>query len=510
MFQNFESLLIWIVSIEHIHLAIYIMFLIAILVSERSPETIVAWIFTITVFPVFGFILYLVFGINWRKNRIESLQNKNRRSLFKGFPSLTENFLKYDPAEIFHSRKVKPEDLDILMNNAGISQEESEIVKLLYASEGTYLTYNSSYEMFYNGKEAFDSIIQDLENAKETIYMEYFVWKSDKLGEKIKDILVKKAKEGVKIRLLFDGMGSFGTISEKYRKELLKVGVEFKYFLDIKFALSKFNYRNHRKITIVDNRILHTGGMNLGEEYITGGRRFESWRDTNVRIQGELVLHYLAIFVTDWLNSGGKQDFKMDDIEEVIEEHKNLRNESPYIMQVSSSGPDTIWTTLKYTYSKFITSAKEEILIQSPYFIPDTSLVSQLKIAALSGVKIKLMIAGVPDKKIPYWIAETYFEELLMAGVEIYRYKAGFIHCKNIVVDGRVSTMGTCNFDMRSFEINYEVNSIFYNEEISQSMREQFYKDLDFCEEIKEENLKKTVFWRKIRNSLFRVVSPLM
>ena len=120
------------------------------------------------------------------------------------------------------------------------------------------------------------------------------------------------------------------------------------------------------------------------------------------------------------------------------------------------------------------------------------------------------MIAGVPDKKIPYWIAETYFAELLLAGVEIYRYKAGFIHCKNIVIDGKMSTMGTCNFDMRSFEINYEVNSIFYNEEISQSMREQFYKDLSFCEKIKEENLKKTIFWRKIRNSLFRVVSPIM
>ena len=162
MFQNYERLLIWIVSIEHIHLVVYISFLIAILVSERSPETIVAWIFTITVFPVLGFVLYLVFGINWRKNRIESLQNEKRKSLFRGFPGLTKNFLKYDPAEIFHSRKVKLEDLDTLMNNAGISQEESEIVKLLYTSEGTYLTHNSSYKMFYDGREAFDSIIQDL------------------------------------------------------------------------------------------------------------------------------------------------------------------------------------------------------------------------------------------------------------------------------------------------------------------------------------------------------------
>ena len=179
-------------------------------------------------------------------------------------------------------------------------------------------------------------------------------------------------------------------------------------------------------------------------------------------------------------------------------------------MQVSSSGPDTVWASLKYMYSKMIAVAKEEVLIQSPYFIPDTSLISQLQIASLSGVKIKIMITGVPDKKIPYWIAETYFGELLAAGVEIYRYKAGFLHCKDIVTDGKISTMGTCNFDMRSFEINYEVNSVFYNEEISQNIRNQFYKDLEQCEQIKEENLKKIVFWRKIRNSLFRVVSPIM
>ncbi len=510
MFHNLESLLIWVVSIEHVHLAIYIAFLIAILVSERSPETIVAWIFTITVFPVLGFILYLVFGINWRKNRIDSLQNGERAGIFNKLPSLRENFLKYDPSQIFHTFKVNSNELENLMKDMKISENEKEIVKLLYNAEGTYLTNNSSYKMFYEGKEAFDSIIEDLEKAEESIYMEYFIWRSDKLGEKIKEVLVKKAEEGIKIKLLFDGVGSFGTISEKYRKELAKVGVEFRYFLDIKFALSKLNYRNHRKMTIIDNRILHTGGMNLGEEYITGGNRFKSWRDTNIRIEGKLVLHYLAIFITDWLNSGGKPDFDSESVEKILTEHEEKSDKSSYLMQVSSSGPDTIWTTLKYTYSKMISLAKREILIQSPYFIPDTSLISQLKIAALSGVKIKLMIAGVPDKKIPYWIAETYFGELLLAGVEIYRYKAGFIHCKDIVIDGELSTMGTCNFDMRSLEINYEINTIFYNREISQSLREQFYKDLEYCEEIKEENLKKTVFWRKLRNSLFKVISPIM
>ncbi len=510
MIGSLENLLIWVVSIEHIHLLIYIMFLVAILVSEKSPESIVAWIFTITIFPVLGFLLYLVFGINWRKNRIDSLQNGRRKGLFGKLPRLSENFLKYDPSQIFHKFKVKSEELEELIRNMKVSHKEKEIIKLLYNSEGTYITNNNSYKMFYEGKEAFDSIIEDLEKAKESIYMEYFIWRSDKLGEKIKEVLIKKAKQGIKIKLLFDGMGSFGTISEKYRKELAKEGVEFKYFLDIKFALSKLNYRNHRKMTIIDNRILHTGGMNLGEEYITGGKRFETWRDTNIRIEGELVLHYLAIFITDWLNSGGEPDFDAESVDKMLQEHAEKPVENSYLMQVSSSGPDTVWTTLKYVYSKMISIAEKEILIQSPYFIPDTSLISQMKIAALSGVKIKLMIAGVPDKRIPYWIAQTYFSELLLAGVEIYRYKAGFIHCKDIVIDGEVSTMGTCNFDMRSFEINYEINSIFYNREISQSLRNQFYEDLKHCEEIKEENLKKVVFWRKIRNSLFKVVSPIM
>ena len=179
-------------------------------------------------------------------------------------------------------------------------------------------------------------------------------------------------------------------------------------------------------------------------------------------------------------------------------------------MQVSSSGPDTEWTTLKYLYSKMIATAKNEVLIQSPYFVPDTDLVSQLKMAALSGVKIKIMITGVPDKKMPYWIAETYFAELIEAGIEIFRYKAGFLHSKNIIVDEKISTMGTCNFDMRSFEINYEVNSVFYSAEISKDLKTQFLKDLEVCERFDEARLKKVTFRKRLRNSVFKLISPIM
>ena len=263
-------------------------------------------------------------------------------------------------------------------------------------------------------------------------------------------------------------------------------------------------------MTIIDSKILHTGGMNLGEEYITGGSRFNEWRDTNFRVEGELVIQYLTIFITDWLNSGGKNDFETIKLYEIVEKNIVKDDEKYYLMQVSSSGPDTEWTSLKYLYSKLISSAKREVLIQSPYFVPDSALVNQLTIMALAGIKIKIIMTGVPDKKIPYWIAETYFEELTNAGIEIYRYKAGFLHCKNIVVDGEFSTIGTCNFDMRSLEINYEINSVFYNREISQNVRNQFFKDLEKCEKVEKKQIEKKAFWKRIRNSLFKLVSPIM
>ena len=502
--QNLNTVLLWIISIEHVHIILYVIFLVSILISDKSPEGMVSWIFTITIFPFLGFFLYLIFGINWRKNRIISLKENK-----KGNKKNIRNFLKYDPYDFFHS-----EELKILKNHDEIkgiklNPEEIEISKMLNETEKTYLTSNKSYEMYYSGKDAFTSIIQDIKNAKKSILMEYFIWRSDELGEQIKNLLLEKAKQGLEIKLLFDGLGSMGTISKKYRKELSEVGVEFRYFLDIKFSILKFNYRNHRKMTIIDHKILHTGGMNLGEEYITGGKKIETWRDTNARIEGEILNQYLTIFFTDWLNSGGEIGSIKGKIDEIIEGNRVL-DKNPYLMQVSSSGPDTVWTSLKFLYSKMIGTSKSEVLIQSPYFVPDAGIISQLKIASLSGVKIKIMMTGVPDKKIPYWIAETYFEELLLAGVEIYRYKKGFLHCKNVIVDEKICTMGTCNFDMRSFEINYEINIVYYNEKISKDMKKQFLEDLKYCEKIEEEKFEKLKYRKKIRNSIFKVFSPIM
>ena len=525
----------WIIPFERIHYLIIIILAVAVLLSDKSPNAMLAWIFTIFTFPVGGAILYLLFGINWRRNKIISKKMKGEeRKLY----SKIFNFMQRDVSDIFRSKdffyynrlenvdkkadkmsetEIKKKirnQIDTMIANIGLPDQQREIVKMLYEAEGTFLTNNDSYRLFYGGKEAFDSILADIENAKSTIYMEYFIWKADELGERIKNTLLEKAKEGVKIKLLFDGVGTW-KLPRKYKKELRNAGIEIRWFLDVKFFISKMNYRNHRKIALIDNDIVHTGGMNVGQEYIDGGKRFDSWRDTNIRITGEIIGQYLAIFVTDWLNSGGKDDFienmKREAVHE-LEEQKPIDKQEKleYLMQVSSSGPDTEWTTLKYLYSKMIAVAKEEVLIQSPYFVPDTDLISQLKMAALSGVKIKIMVTGVPDKKMPYWIAETYFAELIEAGVKIFRYKAGFLHSKNVIVDEKISTIGTCNFDMRSFEINYEVNSVFYNEEISKELKAQFIKDLEVCEKFDEARLKKVTFMKRLRNSVFKLISPIM
>ena len=525
----------WIIPFERLHYLIIIVLTVSVLLSDKSPNAMLAWIFTIFTFPLGGAVLYLLFGINWRRNKIISKKMKGEE---KKLYSRIFNFMQRDVSDIFRSQdffyynrlenvdgntakmtevEIKAairNQIDTMIKNINLGSQQSELVKMLYEAEGTFLTNNDSYKLFFHGKEAFDSIICDIENAKSTIYMEYFIWRADELGERIKNALLKKAKEGVKIKLLFDGVGTW-KLPRTYKKELRNAGIEIRWFLDVKFFVSKMNYRNHRKITLIDNDIVHTGGMNVGQEYIDGGKRFDSWRDTNIRITGEIIGQYLAIFVTDWLNSGGKDDFIEDIKKEAVhelEEQKPIDKQEKleYLMQVSSSGPDTEWTTLKYLYSKMIATAKEEVLIQSPYFVPDYDLISQLKMASLSGVKIKIMVTGVPDKKMPYWIAETYFAELIEAGIEIYRYTAGFLHSKNIIVDEKISTLGTCNFDMRSFEINYEVNSVFYNQEISRDLKGQFIEDLELCERFDEIRLKKVTFFKRLRNSVFKLISPIM
>ncbi|ASM35384.1 Cardiolipin synthase [Campylobacter sputorum subsp. bubulus] len=500
--ENFINLII---SFNNIYFIIWLIFAISILLSNKASSDTTAWLLAITFVPIVGIIAYLLFGINWRQRKFINKQLKsNKQDLIS---ILNANFSKYDSINIFSKNSIQ--NLEKFQTNDNISEKNRSVINLLYNSEKTLpVEGNRSYKIYYNGKDAFSSLINDILNAKKSIYMQYYIWHSDKLGTRIKDILVKKAKEGLEIKLIFDGLGSFRTISKAYRNELKQAGVEFLYFLDIKTSILKLNYRNHRKMTIIDNDIVHTGGMNLADQYINGGNDYDNWRDTNIRLKGNIFVYYLVIFITDWLNSGGKFDLK--NIQNDIKAKLKNKTETKYIAQVSSSGPDSNYPNLKFLYTKMITETKNEILIQTPYFIPTDSILNQLKIASLSSKKVKIMIAQKPDHKIMAWVSKTYYEELLLAGIEIYIYTNGFLHSKVLICDDDLSTIGTCNFDNRSFNINYEINTIFYDKKISQELKDKFYEDMKYCKKISLSDLKRYGVLQKLRDHICKIISPLL
>ncbi|MDC7233429.1 MAG: cardiolipin synthase [Spirochaetales bacterium] len=462
-----------------------------ILLSNKESESTLAWIMLIMAIPVWGLILYLLIGLDMRKVKV----------------------IPQRPEELF-AEKLKPllETQKDLLSESEIGDSESmtdvmKSIKLLLNSNQAALTMDNSADLFYSGEKLFDTLLTDLENAEQSIHMEYFIWKSDKLGHRIKDVLIRKARSGVDVKLIFDGLGSFGRISFKYKRELRDAGVKFSYFKDLNrfLARMKINYSNHKKIVVIDSRIGYTGGMNVGMEYIDGGKAFKAWRDTHVRLRGNCVPILQSIFLTDWFNCGHEMLVQDDFFPD--QSHADI---SGTPVQIAVSGPDSQWDSIELLIFNMVTNANHEVFIQSPYFIPDLAMMKAMESAAMSGIDITLMMAGVPDKKIAWWTAFTYFEPLLKAGVKILHYTEGFLHSKVVIMDSIVSTVGTCNMDIRSFRLNYEVNAVFYDNKISQNLKEQFLYDSRLCREITLEEIETTGLSRKFRNSFCRLFSPLM
>lgn len=463
--------------------------LVILLDNSKPPEVTFAWLMIILIFQFPGIILYLLTGINYKANKI--------------VPHLPEETYKNELSDIVIEQK------QLYKNIKTKDEKSSDMVKamsLLLNCSNSIVTINNSVSIYHTGHELYRNMLKDLNNAKQSIHMEYFIWKSDNLGNVIKEILIKKALVGVEVRLIFDGVGSFNKISRKYKTELKKAGIKFIYFLDplaapIKFM--KFNYCNHRKIVVIDGHIGYTGGVNIGEEYITGGRDFDYWQDAHLRMEGDSVRMLQALFLTDWLNSTN----------ELLNERKYFplsRIKGGLPIQIAVSGPDSKWSSIHQLYFSMITNANSKIYIQSPYFIPDTSILKALETAALSGVEVHLMMTGKPDKKLPFWTAQTYFDPLLSAGVNIYLYQRGFLHSKMIVVDDLISTVGSCNMDIRSFHINYEVNAVLYDKGVSRNLKEQFLIDSEHSIMASKSIYKKRNILYKFRDSICRLSAPLM
>ncbi len=476
-----------------ISILITVMTAIIILLDEsKTSESTISWLLMIFIFQWIGVIFYILLGINWKKGKI--VQQKPEDIFGKYLSTALKRQGEYIKSSLENN------------NNDEQYNDKVKAIRLLMNGNNSILTLNNRLKLYFDGKEAFDDLINDLERAQDSIHMEFFIWRSDELGEKIKEILIKKAIEGVDVKLIFDGLGSFGKISFKYRRDLKENGIQFKYFLDLNSAVSrlKINYRNHRKVVIIDGRKGYTGGMNVGQEYIDGGSRFHSWRDTALRLTGDSVMLLQALFLIDWKSSGNEQ--VLDD--KLFPAFHPADVQIP--MQIAVSGPDSRWSSIEQLYFLLITNANEEVWIQSPYFIPSDGILKAMQASALSGVKINLMMTGVPDKMPPYWAAQTYFKTLLESGVRIFKYRRGFLHSKYMVADREIATVGTCNMDIRSFHINFEVNTVIYDHLTSSELVDQFTRDLQSCSEVTLSKLQKQSLFARTRNSILKIFSPIM
>ncbi len=489
--MTFNSFIDLYVNIESIFWALYS--IVAIIVigyiihEKREPVKALAWIAVITFVPIAGLALYVMVGRNHRKEKI--FNHKEIKDL-EYFERLSREQLKS-----LNSQKEVQKDIIV---------KYKDIITLLLNNSKTLLTSKNRVTVLNNGKQTFNSLLASLRDAKSSIHIEYYIFENDRIGSKIAKILRNKARSGVEVRFIYDDVGSWG-LSPSFIYKLKKSGVKVSCFMPVVFPwlTSKINYRNHRKIVVIDGNVAFTGGLNIADRYLRRGKT-GMWRDTHLKLEGEAVTMLQAVFVTDWYFLHRKElltqpkYFPQQEIEEGV------------ALQIASSGPDSDWASIMQAFFAAITKANNHIYISSPYFLPNQSILTALKVAALSGVDVRIMIPSRSDSKIVYWATRSYIGELLSAGIKIYLYKAGFNHSKLIMIDGEFSSVGSANMDIRSFEDNFEVSALIYDVDITKQLEGYFLKDLTLSEMVTDEWWRNRAKHHAAYESLARLLSPLL
>ncbi len=462
--------------------------IIIVFFERRNPTSTWLWIMVLALLPGIGFIFYLFLGQDLSKKRMFKSKEEDD-GCFRDMAAIQTNRITKDR---FHYEDP----------NFG---EYEDLIMMHLKSSDAFFSQDNSVDIYFDGDEKFAALLDSLNNAKRYIHMEYYIFKDDELGNKIIDALVKKAEEGVEVKLLVDGMG--GRSLKKKTKELLtNAGGKVAIFLPafVPFISVRINYRNHRKICIIDGREAYLGGFNIGNEYIGLSKKFGNWRDTHIKIKGSAISSLQWRFYLDW---------KFATKEKMMVCQSYLHEETPNSnvgIQIVSSGPDSKWPNIKDGYMKMISNAREKIYIETPYFIPDDSILEALRIAGLSGLDVRVMMPNKPDHPFVYWASLSYIGELLEAGVKFYHYEDGFLHSKVIIVDDFISTVGTANLDIRSFILNFEVNAFIYDDIVNAKLTEKFISDIDLCREITLEDYNKRSRIVKIRESVSRLLSPIL
>jgi cardiolipin synthase A/B len=461
-----------------------------LILENRRPQATLAWMLAFFFAPGIGVLIYLLFG---RDRKAFSRQSSLlRQDLDAGIVPLLSAMLSRQDGEIARLE--------------GDNASRTRLMRLVRHNSRSALTRRNRVEILQDAAEFYPRMMEDLRAARSSIHLQYFIWGADTFTESLKEILTAKTMAGIEVRLLYDPIGSLAHLSRAYIREIQAAGVRVAPTSPL-YHLHTISYRNHRKITVIDGAIGYTGGMNIGQEHLDGGKGFTSWRDTQLRIVGEGAALLQAVFMVDWYNALGENLFSGSYYPRTAIE--GAMGDVP--VQILTSGPDSQWAAIRQLYASMIAAAQRHVRLQSPFFIPDATIAEALRTAALSGVDVKVMVsARASGGKLPEWAGNTYIADIASAGVRVFLYEKGYLHAKTISIDSEICSIGSANIDIRSFSINYELNAVLYNERLARELEEDFERDLAHCTEFDASAYDARHAAVRFRDSVARLFSPLL
>lgn len=458
-----------------------------IMLENRSPLKTITWILVLMLLPGIGVVFYIFFGQNLRKEKIIARKGLKNDDLL---------------VSMAHAQISRMGD-GSLIENARINNKK-HIIQLLLNNSNSVVTIGNKLKILNNGAETFDAILSALEQAQSFIHIEYYIFANDNIGGQIINILKQKAAQGLEVRMIVDDVGSW-ELKQPFFDDLIAAGIQVESFLQVRFPkfTSRVNYRNHRKILIVDGLVGFIGGINVADRYITGDASYGIWRDMHMKVVGDAVNTLQMVFLSDWYFVR----------QEELAATKYFPPKNPVgdsLVQITASGPDSDWPGIMMGIFHAIASAQDHVYIATPYFMPGETVLMALKSAALGGVDVRILIPEKSDAWFTRLCSYSYVKELLEAGIKVYFYTKGFLHSKMMVVDGVLSTLGSANIDFRSFEQNFEINAFIFDENIALQMRQIFHADLEDAMEINSDNWKTRPSKQKMQESFARLFSPLL
>lgn len=453
--------------------------------KTRDITTVWAWMLVLLLFPVFGFAFYFFFGRKLSDKRI--------------FDIRTQRVMGID-----RIAKKQKQEMKRLEDNE--YREEQTFVRLFLNNEQAIFTNENDVEIFTDGHEKFARLFTDIENATHHINIEYYTIYDDQIGNELVDLLTKKAQEGVRVRVIFDAWGSGGRHNKMYQR-LRDAGGQVEAFLMARWQMFslRVNNHDHRKLVIIDGNIGYIGGFNVGDQYLGRKPKFGHWRDTHLRVEGDAVLAMQSRFFMDWNATTVTEKLQFSE-----DYFPDTTVAGGVAMQIVSSGPESDAKQIYQGYLHMLAIAQESITIQSPYFIPNQAIMDVLSVAARSGVKVRIMIPGMPDHAFVYRATQYYAHQMVKAGAEVYTYDNGFLHAKTLVIDDKVVSVGSANMDIRSFALNFEVNAFMYSRDVARQMNDIFAEDLKHATKLTQQYFSEQSLWLRFKQMFSRLLAPIL